>query len=64
MSKSDALKLEYRVKKKEAKKKVYELTNCEEHAMMVRLEKKMAVFHRDIKNIHSKLETAIKKLTL
>lgn len=60
MSKSDALKLEYRVKKKKAKRKVYELTNCEEHLTKVELEKKLATFRRDITHIHNKLEAVLK----
>jgi len=62
MSKSDALKLEYRVKKKKAKRKVYELTNSDEHRIVLILEKKLAVFQKDIKNIHTKLETVLKML--
>jgi putative endonuclease len=64
MSKSDALKLEHRVKKKKADRKIHELTNSEENLTKVDLEKKLATFRRDITRIHTKLEAALKALYL
>ena len=64
MSKSDALKLEYRVKKKKADRKIDELTNSDKRLTKVRLEKKLTTFRKDISYIHTKLENVLKSLYL
>jgi len=62
MSKGSALKLEYQVKQQPADQKTFELKNIEKQRIVAGLEKKLALFQKDIKQIHAKLESVIKVL--
>ncbi len=56
MSKSDAMKLEYRVKKKQANRKLSELTKNEENLIPLRIEKRLKGLHKEIQALGKKLE--------
>ena len=56
MSKSDAMKLEYRVKKKQANRKLSELTKNEGHLIELKIEKRLQALHKEIKALGKKLE--------
>jgi len=63
MSKSDALKLEYQVKKKPASRKISELTkNNEENLIPLMIEKRLKALHKEIKALGTKIDAISKKL--
>ena len=62
MSKSDAMKLECRVKKKRANRKVVELAINEDHLIELRIEKKLKALQKEIKALGTKLEAVSKML--
>ena len=62
MSKREALQLEYRVKQQPAAGKVKELTAPDERRVTEMLVKKLALFQREIKQIHATLETVLKRV--
>ena len=62
MSKSDALKLEYQVKKKSANMKLFELTKNEENLIPLRIEKRLKALHKEIKALGTKIDAISKKL--
>ena len=62
MSKSEAFRLEYRVKQQPAAGKVKELTAPDERRITEMLVKKLALFQREIKQIHATLETVLKRV--
>ena len=64
MSKSEAFRLEYRVKQQPASKKVHELKNSDDQLIIERLEKKLTFFQKEIKQIQSRLESVVKAIIL
>jgi putative endonuclease len=62
MSKSQALQLEYRVKQLPASRKVKALRTADDSRITEVLVKKLALFLREMKQIHTTVETVLKRI--
>ena len=62
MTKSNALKLEYRVKHVSANKKIFELTKGEETVMAMNMKKELQSVRKSIDTLSKKLENELKLL--